>query len=113
MSRIASASGGSPTLAPLPPPLGAPHPPPSPPLPPPHGGMTIRLHEQNRFGIERQPNLCVLLHAANRDAIEKLQRARNDLVGNDRRNSLRRGIHALERRGQRLLRRRRRHKLEQ
>ena len=46
-----------------------------------------------RLAIERQADLREILDAMNRRAIQKLQRAGNDLRGDDVRDGLRRGIH--------------------
>ena len=47
------------------------------------GGMAVGFHEQQRLAIERQADLRVILHAADRHAVEKLQRAGDDLRRDD------------------------------
>ena len=53
-------------------------------------GMAVGLHEQQGFAIERQADLREVLDAVDRRAVEKLQRAGNDLRGDDVGDRLRR-----------------------
>ena len=66
-----------------------------------HGRVPVRLHEQDGLGIQRQADLRIFLHALDRDPIEKLQRAGNDLRRDDRRDRFRRRVHLRESRQQR------------
>ena len=47
------------------------------------GGMAVGFHQQQRFAIQRQTDLRVGFNAMNRHAVEELQRAGNDLRGDD------------------------------
>ena len=78
-----------------------------------HGGMPIRLHEQHGLCIQRQPDVRVLLHAADGDPIQKLQRAGDDLRRDNFGDGLRRRIHPCKSREQRATRLRLRHELQQ
>ena len=48
------------------------------------GWVAIRLHEQQRFTVERKADLRVVFHAVNGGAIQEFERARDNLRFNDR-----------------------------
>ena len=45
--------------------------------------MAVSLHEEERFGVQRQANFGVIFHAMDGHAIQELQRAGNNLCGDD------------------------------
>mgnify|MGYP001189001801 CR=1 FL=1 len=66
------------------------------------GGMSIRFDEQKRFGVVRQTDVREGFDAGDGFPIEKLERAGNDLGGDDRGNGFGGGIHLRKGREQRL-----------
>ena len=55
--------------------------------------MAVGLHQQQRFAVERQADLGEILDAADRHAVEELERAGDDFRGNDRRHGARGVFH--------------------
>ena len=52
------------------------------------GGMAVGFHQQQRLAIQRQADFGVVLDAMNGGAVQELQRAGNDLRGDDGRDGL-------------------------
>ncbi len=77
------------------------------------GGMAVRLHQQQRPGVNRQAEMNLRLHTAQRGLIQKLQRAGVEPGRDDRRDGLRSVLQIRKRRQHRGLRGGARHQLQQ
>lgn len=67
------------------------------------GRVPVGLHEEQGFAVERQADLREVLDAVNGGAVEELQRAGDDLGGDDVADGLRGGVHRAEGGDHRLL----------
>ena len=75
--------------------------------------MTVGLHQKQRLAIQGKPNLRVILNAMNCQTVQELERAGDDLRGDDRGDGFGGLVHLRERGDHGLFRRRLRNEPEQ